>query len=559
MKPGPKPSTNRGKAVQPPHPDAGGSSRNPWWWPLLPAAAAFLLYLAQIPAASGDKDGSEFTLVLAFAGAAHPTGYPIYTLVGHVFCSALHGLGASWPWAANTWSALGAAVAVFFLNALSLRLLPASAPMRKTSRFLAGLAPTLFFALNPIWTYEATLAEVYSWHVAWALLTAFVFSGMSRALASPSAQWAERQSRRVALVLGLLVGFGAAHHATSLFVSIPLALSLWMASRPLRRLGLRHAGLFAAAAAVPLCSYLFIAWRAFHPAAWNWPTLGASWGSIVDHIRGAAYGHFLGGFNPSPEQLSFLSAYVYPVLFPSMALLLAGTLRLTPGPAAWTARGLSLAAVLSLTYAFNYSVPDPSSYFLAPMAIAVAASVPGAAWLFRRPDIARRGRVAVAALLAAATLLVAPGWIRTGEERRQVMTHFDEQIHGMWDAVPFERAIILFPNDLNTRLREYQLLRGEKPGLEVCNPLQIIDPVVRTAFRRRHGFDPAAGVPAVEPSGEEGTRLRTEAVARTVNENSPLPVVVFDPANGSVRLMKKPSPPPGGVPPDRPEGRQAPE
>lgn len=552
MKPVTKHSTNRGKTTQPPRPDESVSPRDPWWWPLLPAAAMFLLYLVQIPAASGDKDGSEFTLVLAFAGAAHPTGYPVYTLAGHTFCSALHGLGASWPWAANAWSALGGAVAVFFLNALALRLLPASTPARKPIRFLTGLAPTLFFALNPIWTYETTLAEVYSWHVAWALLTAFVFSGMCRMLASPSTPWTESHSRRAALVFGLLAGFGAAHHATSLFVSAPLALSLWMASRPLGRLRLRHAGLFAAAAAVPLCSYLFVAWRAFHPAAWNWPTLDASWGSIVNHIRGAAYGHFFGGFNPSPEQISFLSAYVYPVLFPALALLLAGTLRSSPGPSAWTARGLSLTAVLSLAYAFNYSVPDPSSYFLAPMALAVAASTASAAGLFREPVIARRGAVTTATLLGAVTLLLTPGWIRAGEDRRQVMTHLDEQIHGMWDIIPFERAIILFPNDMHTRLREYQLLRGEKPGLEICNPLLIVNPVTRSAFRRRHGFDPASGVPAVEPPGEAGTRLRTEAVARTVNENSPLPVLVFDPANGSLRLMKKPSPLPEAVPPDRP-------
>ena len=56
---------------------------------------AFLVYLAMTPAASGDKDGSEFTVVLATLGAAHPTGYALYTIVGHGFVRLAHALGGN--------------------------------------------------------------------------------------------------------------------------------------------------------------------------------------------------------------------------------------------------------------------------------------------------------------------------------------------------------------------------------------------------------------------------------------------------------------------------------
>src|SRR5678816_1654196 len=92
---------------------------------VLVGIAALVVYLLFAPPVSGDKDASEFTLVLATGGVAHPTGYPLYTLIGYVFVHALHAIGASWSYAANAWSAVGGALAIGFLHALSARLIPA--------------------------------------------------------------------------------------------------------------------------------------------------------------------------------------------------------------------------------------------------------------------------------------------------------------------------------------------------------------------------------------------------------------------------------------------------
>src|SRR4051794_1708302 len=50
--------------------------------------AALSLVLA--PPVTGPKDAAEFTVVLAVNGAAHPTGYPLYVMLGHWFVTALH-------------------------------------------------------------------------------------------------------------------------------------------------------------------------------------------------------------------------------------------------------------------------------------------------------------------------------------------------------------------------------------------------------------------------------------------------------------------------------------
>ena len=61
----------------------------PWAWSAAVGAALGALYLVLAPPVTGPKDCGEFTLVLTFGGAAHPTGYPVYVVLGHLFVHAL--------------------------------------------------------------------------------------------------------------------------------------------------------------------------------------------------------------------------------------------------------------------------------------------------------------------------------------------------------------------------------------------------------------------------------------------------------------------------------------
>ncbi len=182
------------------------------------ALAATLAFTTAIPA---DKDSGEFALVLARLGLAHPTGYPLYTLAGHVFVVLLHAAGASWTYAANAFSALGAALAMGLLHALGARLLH---ERRVAHAGWVALLPVLAFAPQPAWTSIATLAEVYSWHAAWVALACLAAWSGARTLADARA--GESATRRVALLWGAIVGAGLAHHLTSVFFAAPLTLAL---------------------------------------------------------------------------------------------------------------------------------------------------------------------------------------------------------------------------------------------------------------------------------------------------------------------------------------------
>ena len=122
----PESRRSRGRRPAAPAPvDGLGPAGSPWITSALLGAAFFATYLWLAPPVSGDKDASELGLALATGGVVHPTGYPIYTILGHGFVVLLHSLGATFPLAANAWAALGGGVAMFLFHRLALRVLPA--------------------------------------------------------------------------------------------------------------------------------------------------------------------------------------------------------------------------------------------------------------------------------------------------------------------------------------------------------------------------------------------------------------------------------------------------
>jgi hypothetical protein len=495
-------------------------------WAMGSGLGALALYALQVPGASGDKDGSEFTLALHAMGAPHPTGYPLYTVFGHLFGRTLAALGASWPTAANAFSALGGAVAVALAVALVRRRLP------QRQRWLGALSVGVLFGLNPLWTYEAVLAEVYSWHLAWALGAGWLFVELVERLESMS-------SVRAAALWGALCGVGGAHHATAVLVAAPLSLGLAVAARRARRLGVREVvTALAAALGVLALADGFVAWRAFHPAEWQWPTLEPTWPSVFQHLTGGSYGGYFGAFRPSPEQVELLSTYLWPWLGLALLGMLAGAARGPRSLVSWT---LIAATVLNLGFAFSYAVPDPSSYFLVPLAFAwVEAIRVLSSW----PRSERVLRSFGGALAAGALLVLAWRWVDVGRQRRLVLEQFDARLHSMWADVPFERAFLVLPSDVSLRLVEYQVLRQEKPGVFVVNPLSLGNPAVRRRFAERHGFDPIEGLTQTPAEHGLPSAAQVEAwtaqVCRRLNTHSPLPVVLFVPELNSVRLLRKP-------------------
>jgi hypothetical protein len=525
----------------------------PWTWSLAVALVALVVYLIQSPPVSGDKDSAEFTLVLALNGVAHPTGYPLFTVLGHLFVVLLHALGATWAYAANAWTALGGAVAMCLLHRLALALLPDAPALGRRIRFALATLPVALFAFNPVWTYETTLAEVYGWHVAWVLCASLLFVRIVQRLGGDRDPSPTRLNRAAA-AWGFLCGVGGAHHATAIFVAAPLSIAIAVLLAVRRQLTAGRVAIVLGSACVPLLSYLFIPWRAAHPTLYQWNALTPGLGGLITHITAQQYQGYLGRFAPSEEQQRFLRWYVYPFLVPCLVLLVVQALRARDRGARTIRWGLAASALLGTAYAFDYGTYDPSSYFLHPMVLGLAALTQLlGGWIATGATPARAAR-AVAAALAVASLVLWVPWLRTGQQRTGLYVSFDSLVRRMWDAIPADSAIVFWSNDMIAKLREYQLLEGDKPGITALHGITIYSPSIREEFYRRHGFDPVAGIliaPHSRATAAGRDSIEREAIDSAevhVNAMTRLPVIHFDPdpAHPSMRLLIKPGTGPSG-------------
>jgi hypothetical protein len=498
----------------------------PAWPSVALAALAFAGYAALTGTVSADKDSSEFTLVLVTLGVAHPTGYPLHTVLGHGFVRLMQAFGANGPQAAALWSAFAGAAAVGILHQLAARwLVGRDVPLPRA--WVVALLPPALFGLLPVWTLEATVAEVGAFHVAWLALAVLV---ADQALQRP------RPVRPLrAALLGVVLGAGLAHHLLSALWLLPLLAVL------LPRLAAGGAGALAAFAAgfvaLPCAGVAFVAWRAGAPAAAHWPLLEASSASIWEHVTGAQYRHYLGRFAPSAAQASLFMRFVLPLLPLALAGLVLASFQGARPARSPVASALLVAGIAQTLFAFTYGVPDPVSYFLPVLAIGFA-SVPGGvlAW-----SVAGRQAGPLKAIAAAAIALVLPFWVGLAIERTRTFARFDALVRSMWARIPDEPGYVVWGDDMSHKLREYQLLDAQGRALTVVDPVLLAHRAARQQFVRQHGWDPFTGAAPLVLPDARATAAFTDSVAHRMNALTPLPVYVFEPATPSVRRLLKPA------------------
>ncbi|MBX3013888.1 MAG: DUF2723 domain-containing protein [Caldilineaceae bacterium] len=227
-------------------------------WPSL-VGLGFLFLYAMTTAPSIVElydDSLEFQLVGPTFGIAHPTGYPLYIMLGGLWSRVLLPIG-NWAWRMNLFSAVTAAATVALLFGLAQRLAAWSTPSQART-FWPGLTAALAFGLGPVWWSQATIAEVYALHnllVATILLVALHLADqpVSSGDVAPAA-------RRKFLLICCLFGLGLAHHRTIVLVAPGVALMVAGQRWLWRPQWLWLAGLGALLA--PLFLYLFLPLRA---------------------------------------------------------------------------------------------------------------------------------------------------------------------------------------------------------------------------------------------------------------------------------------------------------
>jgi hypothetical protein len=209
--------------------------------PIILALDTFALYLRTLSPTIGQADSFEFQVVAYTLGVAHPTGYPLYILLGKLFTFLPIGDVA---YRVNLTSPVCASLAATFLYLFVRRL--------TRSRWAALCAALTSAMARTLWS-QAVIAEVYTLNALFVALALYLLL-----------RWRDGHTASLPL-LAFVLGLSLTNHLTTvLLIPAVLLFVIWTEPGILRRgrLWLALAGLFLLGLAVYL--YIPLRWPALH-------------------------------------------------------------------------------------------------------------------------------------------------------------------------------------------------------------------------------------------------------------------------------------------------------
>ncbi|HMB69281.1 MAG TPA: DUF2723 domain-containing protein, partial [bacterium] len=462
------------------------------------AAATFtalLVYARTLAPGLTEIDSGELSAVAATLGIAHPSGYPLFSVLGRVWTMAtpLRVITAT-----NLLSAVLAAASVLLLFRVIRDLLPERAGAARTAGAWTG---ALAFAFHPgLWSV-AVVTEVHALQMFLdaALLHAVVRSGL----------WGGGAFReRAFLFLGYLAGLCLANHLTSALLLPAVAWGAWKCRRSLRP------GVLAGAAAMGLLGlsvYLFLPVRSAQQPLLDWGS-PETWEAFRRHVSGAQYRVWIFSSGETivknaPQLAAGLLGFTAPLLL----LIPPGLMRARKVPGLLT--GSVLMAACAAIYPFGYSIHDIATYFLPAYLIVSVWIGLGAARLHEWMSCGRFAALRPALLVLPAVPLVI-SWRsvdRSGETWVETMARAALEtpapgavlLNAYWDALHspaiylqavegVRRDVVLLDQEHFRRSWNVPWLRSHHPellaGLEAeADRLQEL--VLR--FEREEPYDPA--------------------------------------------------------------------
>lgn len=424
------------------------------------------LYAATLQRTVPAGDSGELIAVAKTLGVAHPPGYPLYTLLGHLWIT-LVPIG-SVAARMNLFSAVCAAAAA---------LLVGDTVRRLTRSTAAGLVAVFLLAFSaPLWKY-AVVTEVFALNTLLAALLLWLF-----------VLWRESTRPATAFGIGLLCSLLLSHHHTLVLIALPVAAATALIGRR------RVLGVGALGAAVGLAPLLYLPWAARRNPALDWGDPRS-----LDAFLRVLLRRDYGTFRLDPEQAGHAAdrshALLYMQSLPQgftwlgVALVLAGAVALARRH---RALGAVLAGFFVLQMLFFTRVGFPSHplifrgvverfYILPNVALALMAGL-GAALVLERLRGSVRRAAATVLVVAAFAWPVALQY-RAVDQRGNTLT--EDLCRGVLASVP-EGGVLFSQGDLfHNGLAYLQLVKGERPDVTVVDQEKLTFAWHVRALRRR--------------------------------------------------------------------------
>lgn len=355
--------------------------------PVVTALLTLALYILTLAPTVIQIDTGELASVQILLGIAHPTGYPFFTLVGHLFSVLPLGLRpiTQMNFLAALWcaAAIGVFVATVRSTALNLHVFGVEKFVRVKRKkrkneskaeveepqmqlkvvsplvaIIAGSLGGLILAFSKTYWFQATSVEVYSAQIflfmmiIWSLLRAYIITKTN-----------PEQELKAWLAAAILLALGFTNHMTTLLI-VPASLYLFFMAKGFRKESFILAGkLLLPFFGVIALLYAFLPLRASYNPVVNWGN-PVDWERLMRHISGKQYQVWLFSSTDAAQKQfayfidNFPSEFNISILFAMLGLvLLARRARKLLG-------FIAIAAVFTVLYSINYDINDIDSYFL---------------------------------------------------------------------------------------------------------------------------------------------------------------------------------------------------
>ncbi|MBI2433320.1 MAG: DUF2723 domain-containing protein, partial [Candidatus Hydrogenedentes bacterium] len=207
------------------------------------AAAALCVYLSTLAPTVTGEDSGELIAAAYTLGIPHPPGYPLWTMLAHLFTYLPWGTVA---WRVNLVSAVFAAAAVGVLALLLVALLRGKQEKRG-GVWIAAAGGALVFAFSREFWEQAVIAEVYT-------LNAFFFALFLLILW----RWRETRGDRLLIIFAVLYGLSLGGHNTMHLLGPLFALFVVATERAGLRRWAFYGGLTLIAFLVALLVYAYL-------------------------------------------------------------------------------------------------------------------------------------------------------------------------------------------------------------------------------------------------------------------------------------------------------------
>jgi hypothetical protein len=383
-----------------------------------------VLYLLTAAPGVQYTDSGELAAACTTFGVAHPTGYPLFTLLGHVWTLL--------PWSSpisglNILAALLVASGVALTYLVARVLVARVAPTRdvRAHDLVAAGTALLVGCSATVWA-QATSIEVYALN--FVLLAGTLYATLRSIESDNHHRWT--------MLAGLMFGLMLTNHVSSVTLA-PGFVLLWLSGSQPRSARLRSWKHLVFPAVAALALYAILPLRSAQEPPINWGMVHRDMHAFLYHVKGKQFGVWLyeskAAFNTNVRL--FWNLLTAQLLWVGLLPMLVGVIALVRQS---RGMGLALLALIAgnLGISLGYGIPDIDAYFIPSLTVFTLLVGLGIAFLAQRlrPTL----------LIASLPLLLA-GAVSATEFSKQDRSHH-EAVDGYtdWAMANVEpRAIIL--------------------------------------------------------------------------------------------------------------------